>query len=69
MRMRGKVVSMGLGKEDSSVTLVTASWPSGSTFFFFFEKLCVCLLSVLLRSGNGGAVVTCCEPPNVDAES
>lgn len=41
MRMRGKVVSMGLGKEDSSVTLVTASWPSGSTFFFFFLKNCV----------------------------
>lgn len=69
MRMRGKVVSMGLGKENSSVTLVTASWPSGSTFFFF-EKICVCVLSVLLRSGNGDAVVTCCcEPPNVDAES
>lgn len=38
MRMRGKVVSMGLGKEDSSVTLVTASWPSGSTFFFFLKN-------------------------------
>lgn len=38
MRMRGKVVSIGLGKEDSSVILVTASWPLGSTFFFFLKN-------------------------------